>query len=359
MSTRRLVLLAALACSSFVTAQTAPPSTAPPAKASAARAQEAPAQKPPAKTGSAPLPKAVVPPDAPVITVTGSCDPSTAAKQAGGCRQVVTRAEFERLTKAAGPNVNDVQMRNFAQNLGRLVLYSNEAKRLGLDKNAEVQELIRFMTLQLMAQELGRHLQEQASHAKPGEVETYYRENLPKFEEATLERIIVPRRTASKEQPVDEEDEKAHAQKVRDRWVAGEDPEKLQKEAFERSATTVQQPPVKVGARRRGSLPVAQESVFDLKAGEVSQPFSDPSAFFIYKVEQKGVAPLEKATEEIQKALTARRLEAEVERLDKTGKTELNNAYFDALEPASPAPTRRPAEAKPEPTPQTGAQEPR
>ena len=43
--------------------------------------------------------------------------------------------------------------------------------------------------------------------------------------------------------------------KIRERWVAGEDPTKLEKEAMEHAGVSTQPPDVKVGARRPGSLP--------------------------------------------------------------------------------------------------------
>ena len=81
-----------------------------------------------------------------------------------------------------------------------------------------------------------------------------------------------------REAEADQEAQKALAEKIRQRWVAGEDPTKLEKEAMDSSGVKTTPPDVNVGARRPGSLPEAHEAVFDLKAGEISPVYSDPAA---------------------------------------------------------------------------------
>ena len=60
--------------------------------------------------------------------------------------------------------------------------------------------------------------------------------------EATLQRIIIPNNpgTADKPQTSEAEQKTAAAEKIRERWVAGEDPVKLQQAAMEHAGVTWQ-----------------------------------------------------------------------------------------------------------------------
>jgi hypothetical protein len=119
--------------------------------------------------------------------------------------------------------------------------------------------------------------------------------------------------------------------------MAGEDATKLQKEAMEHGGVQTPPPDVNVGARRRGSLPVTHEAVFDLKAGEVSTPFGDPSAFYLYKVSSTRQIPVSEVKPEISRVLQTQLLQEKMDEVSKSATPELNETYFGP-EPAK-APT--------------------
>ena len=60
-----------------------------------------------------------------------------------------------------------------------------------------------------------------------------------------------------------------------------------------------------IGARRPGSLPEAHEGVFELKAGEFSPVYSDPAAFYIYKVVSVREVPLSEVKAQITQTVAA------------------------------------------------------
>lgn len=279
---------------------------------------------------------AQLPPSAPVILIKGSCPAAPAAAQTSGCKAQVTRGEFERLVKALNPEMAPALRQNFAENYGKLLVIANEARKRGIQNSAEIQVLFEFARLQVLAQELGKRIQKQASNIHPAEIESYYREHQQDFDSATAQRIIIPRPTASAEKPVDEEAEKQFAAKIRERWAAGEDPAKLQAEAYARSANKVQPPSVDLVIRRRGSAQ-AELPVFDLEPGEISQPILNQSAFFIYKLVKKETAPLQQVQDEIKRTLSGQRLQQEMDKITKSGEASLNQIYFGNLAAASPA----------------------
>lgn len=327
MRLRLVILTAVLTISSF--AQTVQPAQKPATKPAAK-----PAQKPATTTTtSAQTAASKQTAEAPVIMLKGACLDAQGKEvvrtlDQTGCHNAVTRAQFEKLTHALFPELNPTLRRSFATTLARMLAYSNEAQRKGLDRSADYQDLLQFARLQVLAQLAARQTQESALKITPAEIQKYYNDNKANFEEYTLQRVIVPKRPASKEQPVDEAAEKAFAEKIRQRWEAGEDPDKLQKEAFERASNKSAPPPVDLGMRRKGTLSPAQSAVYDLKPGQISQIFPDPSGFFIFKVLRRDTAALEKYEDEIRRTLRGQRLQAENERLMKQTTVELNESYF-------------------------------
>src|SRR5262249_40881832 len=117
--------------------------------------------------------------------------------------------------------------------------------------------------------------------------------------------------------------------------VAGEDFEKLQKEAFETARITTPPPPVTQSKLRRSSLPANSTVVFDLKPGEVSQVYTDPGGYFIYKMQSRSPAPLADVRDEIRNALTGIHMRDEQQRLRDSVNASLNEEYFG--KPSSPA----------------------
>ena len=70
---------------------------------------------------------------------------------------------------------------------------SAAAEKRGLDKTPAFQEELRFARMQLLAQDLSRALQADASNITDAELEDYYKKNESAYEQATVARIFVPR----------------------------------------------------------------------------------------------------------------------------------------------------------------------
>ena len=95
---------------------------------------------------------------------------------------------------------------------------------------------------------------------------------------------------------------------LRARTVTGEDPDKLQVEAYTEAGIPHTRSNTKMEKVRRDALPPQHEAVMDLKPGEVSEVFSDPGgAHFIYKMLSKHTLTLEDAKAEIRTAISSQR----------------------------------------------------
>jgi PPIC-type PPIASE domain len=343
-----VVLLASLAMG-----QTAQNQATPPAGNPAAPAVGAPSK------GN----ESEVAPGAPVITMPGVCHTPTSHTKAGAaatkedCKTVITRAQFEALANALQPNMNAQTKRRLADVYPRLLLMAQEARKRGLEDKPAFKELIQFNRLQILSQELGRTLKEEADNVPQADIEKYYKDNPEAFEQAALLRIYVPKdkqeepskvATEAKEETAEDNAKDAAKQKANEdamkstaddmqkRAAAGEDFDKLQKEAYTAAGVQGAPAPANIGKMTRNQIPVNQRPVFDLKAGEVSQLFTEPNGYYIYKVVSKEMKPLDQAREEIRTTLAQQRLQDAMSKYQQETKATLNEAYFGPPGPAMP-----------------------
>jgi PPIC-type PPIASE domain len=290
---------------------------------------------------------ASVPPTAAVITIKGLCDAPKPGTPKADCKTVVTRAEFERLANALQPNMPTPVRKQLASAYPRYLVMAKEAQKLGLDKDPHYVEMLKFAKLQILNQEMSRKMQEDAAKVPPQDIENYYKANSASFEQASVQRVFVPKtkKIESKDNAGDEykakvkEGEDAmtkEADDLRARAVAGEDFDKLQKEAYEAAGIPNNAPPTSMPKVRRNNLPPSQASILDLKPGEFSPVIHDPSGSFFYKMQSKTLPPLSEVQDEIKGTLQSQRLRDMQQKIQASVTTDLNDAYFSA----SPAPAQ-------------------
>ena len=366
--------------------------------APAAQSAPAPEQAAPASPAAAPkeAAPAEVPMSAAVITVKGVSCPefshaapaSTAAAKTGAAAGktgaaatakkptdcVITRAEFEKLTKALqqGPTpLNAQQKRTLANQLPSAIAMSELAKKKGIDKTEGYTETLKFVKMRILAQKMQDSVREDADKVPDAKIETYYKENPEAYEQFSLDRLFIPKNKqataeekeeakneAKENEKLTDEQQKAKeaadkakqekgeqemtalAETLRQRAVGGEDFIKLQKDAFEAAGTKVDNPTVNLPKVRRTGLPPAHASVFDLKVGEVSAVISDNGGHYIYKVVSKEVLPLDQVKEEIHTKLKGEQLKSMMDKYTNSYQAVTNEIYFGPAPP--PGPARRP-----------------
>jgi hypothetical protein len=318
---------------------------------------------------------ASVPADAVVITIDGVCAPQPKPAAAKGaavkpaadakatapkaspadCKTTITKAEFEKLVNALAPNATMQQKKQLAGLLPRLMAMSNEAKKEGMDKKEAYRETVKFVQMQVLSNQLQRTIQDDAGKIQPAEIAAYYKEHQDVFEQFNVDRLFVPRTKQGEAEAKEDDDkdekltdeqkkakddaEKAKtdaneqamtklADDLRARAAGGEDIAKLQKEAFDAAGMKIESPTVNLPNIRRTGLPPGHASIFDLKAGEVSQVISDSGGHYIYKVNSKTEMPLEQATNEITGKLKNDRVREKMEKLNNSYHAQNNPDYF-------------------------------
>src|SRR5215471_10896564 len=391
-------------------AQSAQPAASPaPATQPAQPGQPGQAANPGTAPAAAPKPPEVAPTD-PVLTLKGVCqDP---AKDAASCQTVVTRAQFEKLANALQPNMSPQVKRQLAAAYARYLIVSTAAEKKGLDKDPQFDEIAHFNRMQILYQLLTRNLQEEAQKVSDEDIQKFYDDNKKNFEEADFLRIYVPKTrqitppapakpagakpgvkptpkagakpsikptslsigaqeeedeeksappAQAKKQPSPEEQQKAGeaamkkvAQGLQKRAAAGEDFEKLQKEAYTAAGIKGNAPPVKMDKTRRNALPSTQSAVFDLKEGAVSDLLTEPSGYYIYKMVAKRTLPLDAVKGEIKNTISSQRFRDSMQAVQQQSTPELNDNYFGATRPPGmPLPPRggKPQQPPSEPDP--------
>ena len=312
-------------------------------------------------------PEVNVGPDDPVITVNGFC--AHPAQPGNTCKTVITRAQFEKLTEALQPGMSLSLRLNVANAYARNLRMSAAAEKRGLDKTPAFEEEMRFAHMQLLSQDLNCALQAEANNITDADLEDYYKKNESSYEQAALARIFVPRAkqivpaakadaktsaaqpTEAQEKANEEAQKKADeeamtkaAADLRVRAVNGEDPDKLQIEAYTEAGFPQTTPNTKMEKVRRATLPPQHETVMDLKPGEVSEVFSDPGgAHFIYKMIGKQTLTLQDVKTEIRTVISSQRYRDSTKSFQ--GDVVFSDAYFNP--PGKPAtPPQRNRKAK-------------
>jgi hypothetical protein len=255
---------------------------------------------------------------------------------------VITRAQFEKLADALQPGMPLPLRLTVANAYARNLKMSAAAEKRGLDKTPEFEQEMRYARMQLLSQDLTHALQREADNISDADVVKYYQKNQASYAQASVARIFVPR-SKQDEAPVQKSAADAEmtrvAAELRARAVSGEDPNKLQIEAYRQAGIARDTLSTHIEKIRRTALPPAHEAVMDLKAGEVSEVFSDPQgAHFIYKMLSKRTLAIEEVRTEIRAAISSRRYRDAMKNYQ--GDVVFNDAYFIPPENSAAAPPR-------------------
>jgi hypothetical protein len=287
-----------------------------------------------------PAAEAIVAPGDPVITLDGFCADS--ARVGSACRTVITRAQFDKLAEALQPGMTQPLRLNVANAYARNLKMSAAAEKRGLDKTPEFEEEMRYARMQLLSQDLNHVLQREADNISDADVRNYYEKNQASYEQASVARIFIPRSkndaTLAQQSAAVSEMTRV-AGELRARAVGGEDPDKLQFDAYRQAGIVRDTVGTHINMIRRAALPPAHEAVMDLKAGEVSQVFSDPQgAHFIYKMLAKRTLGIEDVRPEIRAAISSQRYRDAMKNYQ--GGVAFNDAYFNTSGNTASAPPR-------------------
>jgi len=288
-----------------------------------------------------------LPPDAPVATLQGLCErPPDSSATPADCTTVITRAQFEKAVNAVQPNMPATQRKQFVENYIRVLIFSEKAHELGLDQGPDFDEQMYLARIQLLARQAIERIQKDSAQISEAEIGDYYKAHAADFRTVSFERLYVPKQKqienapqkpndpdVQKKREESEVEMRQEADKLRERAAAGDDFAKLQQEAYDLANYKMKAQNPRVDNVRKNSIPASDVAIFDLKKGEISPVFNDPTGFLIYKIEDKQDLPLASVREEIARAVLTEKTRKAVQDLENSVKTTLDQSYF-----ATPAP---------------------
>lgn len=308
---RFIVIFAGAAC---LSAQTPPPSPTP--------------ALPPARLG-VPAPKpAAVPPDKVVLTV------GDEKLTAGEFDQLVDALPEQVRASARGPN-----RRQFADQLVRIKIMSQEAHKRKLDESPTVQRQIELQKENLLANVL---FQEMSANVKVDEAtaQQYFEQHKSEYESVHARHILVRFKgsqlplAAGKKELTDEE-ALAKAQEIRKKLLAGEDFVTVAKTDSDDVQTGVKGGDL--GTFKHGQMvPEFEQAAFGLPVGQVSEPVKSKFGYHLIKVEQHETKTFQEVKPELEKKMGPELARNAVENLQKQVPVTLDDSFFGPAAPQSP-----------------------
>lgn len=312
-------------------AQAPAPSAAP---VKAAPVKPSAAKPAPAKPAAAPVKLAQMTADPVVFT-------------AGGTK--MTQSEFDDMMKSLPENVraqfggeNAEARRRVAEQIGEILTFSQEAKKLKIDEKPTVRLQLFLQREGALANLFAQHLME--TNKPSGEqIDAWYAAHKRDYENATARHILirfqgsrVPLKPGQKD--LTDPEALAKTTALRDRLVKGEDFAALAKSESDDTGSGAQGGDL--GSFNHGRMvPVFEDAAFSLPIGEISQPVKSPFGYHLIQVQARGVDPLEKVKPEIEKKLQSEAAQKAMDGVKAGNKPVLEESYFGKAA-ASPAPAK-------------------
>jgi peptidyl-prolyl cis-trans isomerase C len=315
-----LLFLTPAAC---LLAQTPPPAQTP----APSVGQTAP--KPPTvslQPATPPAPVAV-PPDKVVLTVGD---------------EKVTAGEIDHLINMIPEQYRNqartVGRRQFAENVIRLKVMAQEAKRRKLDQTPAYKDQLSFQSEQLLAQTLFQNMMTSAK-VDDATAQAYYDKHKAEYEQVTAHHILirfkgspVPLRTGQKE--LTDEEALAKAQEIRKKLADGADFATLAKAESDDAGSAAKGGDLGTFGHGR-MVPQFEQAAFTLPVGQISEPVKSQFGYHIIKVDSRQEKSFADVKPELEKKLPADMAQKEMEQLKNSTPVVMDPEYF------GPAPQAR------------------
>lgn len=284
----------------------------------------------------APSQPPAIPPARVVITPTApanSVPPDKVVLTIG--EQRMTAAEFDQLidtlpeqvrASARGPN-----KRQFAENLVRIKILSQEARKRKMDETPAVQHQIELQKDNLLANAL---FQDMTANVKVDDAteKQYYEEHKADYETVHSRHILIrmkgsPLVQRAGKPELTEEEALAKAQELRKKILAGGDFAALAK--TESDDATSGANGGDLGSFKHGQM-VAEfdQAAFNLPVGQVSDPVKSRFGYHLIKVEQHDTKSFDEVKSDLEKKMRPELARSAVENLRRQTPVVLDDAFF-------------------------------
>lgn len=260
--------------------------------------------------------------------------------------EAVTEREFDAVVRSAPDQMRTYYAteggrRALADQLVKLKALEQEARKLGAENDAEVRSQLDLDRANIMA---GYALRKLVGTPTDAELKQEYAKNKENFSATSLSHILIAYKGGAVPARAGEAPPPAAAMEKARRVVAT-----LRKGA-NFAATAMVESDDAESAERGGDLgPIAPDqlpqelgrAVVRLKPGEISDPVQSRFGIHILRVSERQTQPLERVKDALQQKIQQEKMNATLERLQKSAKVELDPGFFGAGK--QPAPLRRKA----------------
>lgn len=289
------------------------------------------------------MPKPVIPteqiaPTAAVIMIHGMCPGAQAGQpeKPDSCETVIKREQFDAMISSVNVTnqiYSPPALRSLAASYANLLILADAGEKAGVDKDPRFQELMRVARVRTLADAYRRFLQEKYGNPSPEDISEYYKQNISKFEQVKIDRILVPRVNPKRPQEGRPEFEKKARQlagELRERAAKGEDMASLQVEAYNSLGLNSQPPQAEMSTNPNPTFQaIVEQDINALKPGEVTKVEFEPSGFNIYKLRSRNVIPLEQAKAQIVREISQKNIDAALKAATSGVRSDLNEQYFN------------------------------
>ncbi|MFN7993808.1 MAG: peptidylprolyl isomerase [Bryobacteraceae bacterium] len=318
-----------------------------------------PAQTPaPAQTAAPANPAAPKPPTVtlqPAAPVAASVPPDKVVLTIGD--EKVTAGELDHLVDMI-PEQYRAQMRSsgrrqFAENVIRLKVLAQEAKREKLDETPGFKDQVAFQREQLLAQTLYQHILAN-SKVDDAAAQTYYDAHKSDYLQVKASHILIRFKGSSVQlkpgqKDLTEEEALAKAQELKKKLVGGADFAALAKAESDDSQNA--EKGGDLGTFGRGRMyPTFEQAAFTLPVGQISDPVKTPFGYHLIKVEERKEKTLGEVRPELEKKLPMEIAQKKLQDLQTGTAIVMDPEYFGSAPAAMAPPTLGPM-PKPQATP--------
>jgi hypothetical protein len=283
--------------------------------------------------------KPEIPVSAAIFTLDGVCaeQPKSKAsiKSDLPCKTVITRGQLEALLSAIDPEAPPKAHQQFALSYARLLAASKLAEQRHLEKDPKIAREIQLqqsmIRMQVLTNYILQGLERQAQRISDAEIQSYYKANESKFEQAEVRRLAVPLGGATESgKPLEPEVVKAKLQELRDRATNGDDFDQLQTRAYKELGLKGALPSTAISMIRRQSQSPEELKIFDMDLGETSQVFEHQGVVMILRLDSKRQLTLNEVRPQIEAALQLQHTVTELQTAFKGITADFNLKYLDA-----------------------------
>ncbi len=258
----------------------------------------------------------------------------------------LTAADFDRLIDMLPEQYRErmraTGRRQFADNIVRLKLMSQEARRLNLEDTPAFKAQLAFQTEQILAQQYYQHLQT-TTKVDEATARKYYEDHKSDYLQVKARHILirakgsaVPLKKDAKE--LTDEEALAKAKEIRQKLVDGADFATLAKAESDDASSAANGGDLGPAFSHGRMVPAFEEVAFKIPVGELSEPVKSQFGYHIIKVESRQEKTFVEVRAEIERKLDAELIKKTMDDLKESKPVVMNAEYFGPVQPPPPPP---------------------